>query len=56
MDHLKELIQIQATIGKTITDDYALFKKEGKRLNKIDRINYWREKLDNEWVQFLSNH
>lgn len=56
MDHSKELIKIQGKFGKNLTEYYTNFKKEGKRLNKIERLTYWREKLDAEWVQFLSNH
>lgn len=39
------IFEAQAKLGETIEKIYADIKKEGKRLNNLQRIEHWKSKL-----------
>lgn len=54
---ISTLLENQQQVGLEITKSYELFKKEGrKRRNKLERLNYWRSRIDAEWIKFVNNH
>lgn len=56
MEQVKEIIVKQDAIGLKILDKYELFKKEGKRLNKLERLTKYHNEINELWTSFLENN